>query len=209
MPEETFETVKYYTKARKFPQLLGRFPDGTKIPGGPYTVQQLLAGIGIIALGSMTMGIWGFLGGMGDILLLFGVAIFAMFMIGRLPMNGRNPFYAVIGFYKALAAPRGGRFQGRSVRIRKPRHLTHKTNVYYGPLPAIGPASITAEVTLERTDDPKLSRRRAPAGAAAPAAPALAPARSAGPPTPNVPLTGVQALLARAGTTNDHEEAVR
>ena len=29
--------VKMFTKARNFPQLIGKAPDGRKIPGGPYS----------------------------------------------------------------------------------------------------------------------------------------------------------------------------
>ncbi|HEY9412695.1 MAG TPA: hypothetical protein VIP77_24185 [Jiangellaceae bacterium] len=200
--EETFETVKYYTRARKFPQLLGRFPDGTKIPGGPYTVQQLLAGVGIIAFGSMTMGIWGIFGGIGDIVVLFMVGFAAMFFIGRLPMNGRNPFAAVLGFYKASVAPRGGRFQGKSIRIRRPRRMTHMTNVYYGPLPAIEPAPL--DVSLEPAyAKPKVKARTQVGTSGQPRA--LPHGTSAG---TSAPLTGLQALLAKTGESDD-EKAVR
>ena len=34
------EVVKNYTRARKFPQLLGMTPDGKKLPGGPYSYTQ-------------------------------------------------------------------------------------------------------------------------------------------------------------------------
>ena len=37
--------LKWYTRARKFPQLIGRTPDGTRIPGGPYTYTQVAAGV--------------------------------------------------------------------------------------------------------------------------------------------------------------------
>lgn len=203
---ESFETVKYYTRARKFPQLLGKFPDGTKIPGGPYTIQQLIAGVGILAFGGFTMGIWGVFGGIGNIVVLFGLAFAAIFIIGRLPMNGRNPFFALIGLYKVSMAPRGGRYQGRPIRIRRPRTVTHKTNVWVGPLPVDDPLD-AMQVSLDPVEADSASRRRlaqieATVTNGARALPTATSGRS------DMPLTGVQALLAKTGT-EDHDKAVR
>ena len=36
------EVARFYTRSRKFPRLIGRLHDGTKIPGGPYTVTQAI-----------------------------------------------------------------------------------------------------------------------------------------------------------------------
>ena len=33
--------VAVYTRARKFPKLIGKFPNGQEIPGGPYTRVQV------------------------------------------------------------------------------------------------------------------------------------------------------------------------
>lgn len=203
MPDDVqLETVKYYTKARKFPQLLGRFPDGTKIPGGPYTVQQLLGGVVVIGLGSMTMGIWGVFGGLGNIVVLLCFGLGTTFLIGRLPMNGRNPMYAAIGFFKAASYPSSGRYQGRAIKIRRPRTVTNMTNVWVGPLPPIG-NPVIPHVAVEVASDPTIkARRRGVAGAGVTVG--LPPAAG----TSSIPLTGVQALLARAGAS-DSDKAVR
>ena len=50
--------MKWYTRARKFPQLIGRTPDGTRIPGGPYTYLQVAAGVGMAAVLAATTGLW-------------------------------------------------------------------------------------------------------------------------------------------------------
>ena len=44
MVDEAGEVVKWYTRARKFPTLIGKTPDGTRLPGGPYTITQVLVG---------------------------------------------------------------------------------------------------------------------------------------------------------------------
>ncbi|SDU32423.1 hypothetical protein [Jiangella alkaliphila] len=201
-PDE-LETVKYYTRARKFPQLLGRMPDGTKIPGGPYTVQQLIAAILIIVVGGLTIDTWGVFGVFGNIAVLFGAAFGAVFLIGRLPMNGRNPLYALLGLYRAMNSPASGRYQGRPVRFRRPRRVHNRTSVYLGPLPGTDPwAGLAPGVTvaagelpdglsdglrrrLDRTPPPEVEPLDAPATAIEPVAAQVA-----------APLSGVQALLA-------------
>src|SRR5450759_686655 len=52
------EVVKYYTRARKFPQLIGRTPDGAKIWGGPYTFTQAISAGVVLFVGVNTMGLW-------------------------------------------------------------------------------------------------------------------------------------------------------
>lgn len=40
----TGEVIKNFTRARKVPQMIGRTPDGKKLPFGPYTVPQAVSG---------------------------------------------------------------------------------------------------------------------------------------------------------------------
>lgn len=209
---ESFETVKYYTRARKFPQLLGRMPDGTKIPGGPYTVQQLLAAIAILVIGGMTIDTWGVFGTFGNAAVLFGAAFGAVFVIGRLPMNGRNPFFALIGLYRAINAPVTGRYQGRPIRFRRPRKVTHMTNVYLGELPGMdSAAALEPGLDLTAGQLPEHLRRRLlerSSGSVLDTEPAD---QAMGSPASG-PLSGVQALLALvdedAQSTNDDRRKV-
>jgi len=53
------EVARFYTRSRKFPRLIGRLHDGTKIPGGPYTVTQAIVAAVVLALGLVTRGLWG------------------------------------------------------------------------------------------------------------------------------------------------------
>ncbi|MBB5787190.1 hypothetical protein [Jiangella mangrovi] len=200
---DDLETVKYYTRARKFPQLLGRMPDGTKIPGGPYTVQQLIAAIVIIVVGGLTIDTWGVFGVFGNVALLFGTAFGAVFLIGRLPMNGRNPLFALLGLYRVLNAPSSGKYQGRAVKFRRPRRIRHRTNVFLGSLPGTDPwaglepgiaAAAGTELPAGLTDGLRRRLERTPPPLPeAPGEPA-APEPVAAPATG--PLSGVQALLA-------------
>ncbi|TDC48322.1 hypothetical protein E1212_21660 [Jiangella ureilytica] len=215
--QDDLETVKYYTRARKFPQLLGRMPDGTKIPGGPYTVQQLIAAIIIIVVGGLTIDTWGVFGVFGNVALLFGTAFGAVFLIGRLPMNGRNPLYALLGLYRVVNAPASGRYQGRPVKFRRPRRVRHRTNVYLGPLPGTDPwaglepgtavAAGGTELPAGLPDGLRLRLERTPPpldeAPDQPVAPEPVAAAATG------PLSGVQALLALLPPDQQESTAAR
>lgn len=194
------EVVKYFTRARKFPMLLGRMPDGTKIPGGPYTVQQLLAAIAVLTGGSLSMGWWGIFGGIGNVVLLLGAAFGAVFVVGRIPLHGRNPFYAVAGLYRAMNAPSTGRYQGRPIRLRRPRRVRHAVNVYLGALPgAEASTAYATQVAVAAT--PGDVRRRLNGKPPEEGVERLREPESARP--SQAPLTSVQALLALGPDAKD------
>lgn len=195
------DVVRWYTRARRFPLLVGRTPDGTQLPGGPYTIPQILAGAGAFALGTFTRGIWGAWGLIGDTVVLALVSWGVVFAVGKVPLSGRNPVAAAYGLYTALAAPSSGRIAGRPVRIRPPRVARGEVRIHIpqasiGPEPPGQPGQPGQPVAgvpggKRRGTSPASALAAAAAASLATAPPAAAPA---------APLTGVQALLAAAGT---------
>lgn len=192
--ERPDEVVKWYTRARKFPQLLGRAPDGTRIPGGPYTITQAVGGGGVLVVGLNTMSLWANFGMIGNAFVLIAAFLGTVFGLGRLPVGSRNPLSVAAGAFRAISAPATGRLQGRPVRIRRPHQLRHAV-VYATAIPDVAttaeeaPASATAAT-------PRPSRwATAPISATPSSSPARVPA-----------LTGVQALLA-AGARNGSENS--
>lgn len=125
-PQRGLEVVKWYTRARKFPQLLGRTPDGAKLWGGPYTITQAVVGGVVVFVGSNTVGLWGQFGFIGNIVVLAAVGYGSVLVVGWIPVGSRNPIAVVTGTSKALTAPRHGRLGGRPVRLRRPRRLHHR-----------------------------------------------------------------------------------
>ena len=105
---------KWYTRARKFPQLIGRTPDGTRIPGGPYTVTQVLGGIVTCFVISQILKVWS----PGDIVssafVLLLVSGSVVFFLGKLPPGMRNPLIYLKGFLR-LFFVRGCRLSGKSL----------------------------------------------------------------------------------------------
>lgn len=170
--EET-EVVKWYTRARRFPQLIGKTHDGTPLWGGPYTYTQVIVGVGILIVGVKTTSLWGRFGLIGNALLLLSMAYGVVLLVGRLPIGSRNPLSVGAGAVRAWSAPRLGRQGGTPVRARRPTRVTR----------SVLTVTTSGSPTLEVQDPPP------PAATAEPP-----PAATVEPPP--VVLTGVQKLLA-------------
>ena len=134
-PDPALEVVKWYTRARKFPQLIGRTPDGAKIWGGPYTFTQAVGAGVTLFVGVNTMGLWANHGLIGNAMILLGVAYGIVLLLGRIPVGSRSPIAVLAGCVRAVNLPGTGRLAGRAVRIRRPHVVRHRINVLLGPLP--------------------------------------------------------------------------
>lgn len=183
MSPSTPEVVKWYTRARKFPQLIGRTPDGAKIWGGPYTFTQAIGAGVLLIIGVNTMGLWARYGLIGNAVLLVGLTYGVVLLLGRIPVGSRSPLSAASGVVHAVTSPRTGRLAGRPVRPRRPHLVHHRITVLLDEPP------------------PPAGKRLPPAVhvATAPVTPAPAPPR-------RVALSGVQVLLARVGAPRAAQE---
>lgn len=189
---DDLDVVKWYTRARKFPQLIGKTPDGTRLWGGPYTVSQLVGGGSVAFIGLRTMSLWADFGLLGNLLFLGLLTYGTVLLLGRIPVGSRNPLAVAAGTYRAVAAPATGRLGGRPVRIRRPHKLQHRLVLAIDDLPTLAPASAPEPST---TTQPAPERQPSPAPTSAPATP-----------TDRKPaLTGVQALLAGKGIPTTQE----
>lgn len=184
----TPDVVRWYTRARRFPQLIGRTPDGARLWGGPYTITQAVGAGVTLVVGLNTMWLWAGFGFVGNLLVLGVVTYGVVFALGRIPVGSRSPLSVLTGVYKAIAAPSHGRLAGRPVRIRRPHRLQHAVVIRHEPtvtIPAAAPDAAPPVV-------------EAPAPAPIPPAPPI-PAPPTPALTPTAPLSGVQSLLAGAG----------
>lgn len=164
------EVVKWYTRARRFPQLIGKTHNGTPIWGGPYTYTQVFAGVGVLVLGTKTTWLWGGFGLIGNALVLVGVAYGVVMLVGRMPIGSRNPLSVAAGATRAWTSPTLGRYGGSAVRHRRTARTSRRVVL-----------AITAAPTTIPVADPQPAR---PEGVLEDA------------PPPAVALTGVQKLLA-------------
>lgn len=99
---ESTEIIRNYTAARRFPQLIGKTPDGKRIVGGPYTMTQFAGGgIALFAL-YVTRGLW------WPHLSLANAAVFVVLTVvgtvvglGRIRPGGRSPISVATGLARA------------------------------------------------------------------------------------------------------------
>ncbi len=207
--EPGFEVVRWYTRARKFPQLIGKTPNGGTIWGGPYTYTQLIVGVAVLALGLKTTWLWGRFGLIGNAVVVLGVAYGVTVLVGRLPMGMRNPLSIGAGVVRALTRPAQGSLGGTALRIRAP-HVARSRVVVNRAVPSLGtdraPSSRLAAIRGDR-------RRRRREDAEVPLAQVRRPAPLRPTPATNrvaqaqaPALTGVQRLLASASSTHQQED---
>lgn len=183
------EVARFYTRSRKFPRLIGRLHDGTKIPGGPYTVTQAIVAAVVLALGLVTRGLWGTGTILVDIPIVLLVAWGGAWGAGRLPATRRNIGSILLGAVGAMFRPAAGKYREQTVKLSPP-HFAGGTAVIGGaktpttthPQPAIpAPAPVAVTAAAEETQTPAATEL-VPVGAT--------PART--------PVTGVERLLAQA-----------
>ena len=126
--DDRVEVVKWYTRARRFPQLIGKTADGTTIWGGPYTYTQAGVGAAVLIIGSQTIDWWGQFGLLGNAGILLVAAYGSVLLAGQIPFGMRNPLLVAWGFIGAISAPSQGKFAGRDVRLNRP-HVARSTLV--------------------------------------------------------------------------------
>lgn len=189
--------ARFFTRARRIPILVGRLPDGRALPGGPYTLVQVMSGAGTGLLLSKTTAVWAHLGGLLDLVFAACVVVGVIWGTGKLPSSGRNPFTWVMDAVALYSVPRQGSMRGRPLRVSRPRLVRHRLVVMHEPT---------------RRPEPSASEEVAPA----PTAPVPTPAQSVpAVPTPApraqeapVPaLSGVARLLAGAITREESDDA--
>lgn len=126
---------KFYTAARKFKQLIGQLPDGTTIPGGPYTLTQFVPGLIIVVLFGLKAWIFGF-GSMLAFLLQAGIialiVVSSVFMLGKLPPTRRSIFHLISTYPALVTSSRYGYWAG------KPLEKTNYFSKIAQLLPALG-----------------------------------------------------------------------
>lgn len=120
------QTLRWYTRARKLPRLIGKLPGGGQIIGGPYTPVQFVGAAAVIVVGNKTMGLWGMWSGLVNYVILGVAAIATLFGLGLVKSTGRNPLTAGFSLASALVAPRLGRYRGKAVKMPKPHRVSSR-----------------------------------------------------------------------------------
>lgn len=187
-----------FTKARKHTLVVGHWPGGGRIWGGPYTVPQIIVAAATFAAAFLTRGLWAH-HGLVDVLPLVGVPYALAVIVGRVHVDGRNPLSVAASVLGLAASGGSGRLDGRPVRQRRSSALVGVCTLTWQPPDEPGRAAAPREAS------PSLAKPLPPTPVLA--VPESRPA--AGRPTADVPVvrvtSGIGALLAArtAGTTNE------
>ena len=179
------ETARFFTAARKFPKMLGKLPDGTRIWGGPYTLLQGIVLILAAAVALLTKPMWSFGSFIIDIPVAAAVAIGLGLLSGRIPTQNRNVLTVGMSAMHAIGSPVQGRRNCRRVTIRRPHRVRSDAAIDWS----------TDE--LEQLVDVPVEPAATPAATPVPApvaAPAAEPTPTPATATPRA-VTGVERLL--------------
>lgn len=201
--DEAPEIVRWYTRARKFPQLIGKTPDGAKLWGGPYTYTQVIGAAVVLVVGLKTISLWGAFGLIGNALVVLGAAYGTALLLGRLPIGSRNPISVGSGIVRALSGPAQGILGGAPLRIRRPHRVRSRLVIRHGiPASAVPISAVEHRTSAAADPAPAEAATSSPAyeSAQQPTATPLEPTSA----RPRLPaLTGVQRLLASTGTPQE------
>lgn len=157
------EIAGFYTRSRKFPKMIGRMTDGTRIWGGPYTLTQVgIGGVVLLILLITRTYLWttGFV--LFDMLLAGGVSWCVIKIVGYIPTFKRNLVSVLVDALAAMFKPRGGMYLGRVVKLARPHQAVGKATVL---TPSARPerAAVPAEVAAPTTVPIQAAKPQAPA----------------------------------------------
>lgn len=122
------EVLRWYTRARRIPRLIGKAPGGGHYPGGPYTLAQA-GGAAIVLLGGQaTMSLWGRFGFWGNNIGLAVATILTLVALRFVKPGGRDPVTAAIAVLRLARGPSWGRYRGKPVRsgAKRPVVVHHR-----------------------------------------------------------------------------------
>jgi len=140
---EDLEVARFY-RTTKYPKVMGRFYDGTKIPGGPYTMTQGVVGAVALFIALQTSAPWA----RGNIIidLPLGIAFVwgAAWVAGRIRVGNRNPAVLLVGLFKATTSPGQGQYNDLPYRAKSPHQVRGRV-ITDLPGSHVGPATRRAK----------------------------------------------------------------
>ncbi|MEU8763453.1 hypothetical protein [Streptomyces sp. NPDC048659] len=179
-----------YTRARKHPLVIGKLPGAGRLPGGPYTITQIVTMVATFLLLIITRQLWAHFGVMNVlamVILPWGTA----WVLRYARLDGRDPARALRSLLVYASTPADGRLAGSPQHRSRPRLAGATCTVHVRTAPRAAQAEpVPAAVPAARKPAPRPTPRPAPAAQPVPAAASSA-ARTRQP-----AKSGLQALLA-------------
>lgn len=192
------DRLRWYTRARRIPKLIGKTASGEHLPGGPYTVTQFVGGALVLVGMNFTRPLWGG-NGLGDYLVIALVATVVVIALKFVRTAGRNPALVIAGRAAGIIAPSYGRQGGAPIKTPRGQKLASRVNV------DLAPASLTrtpspAAAVAQRSHTPVL-RRGAPSVPPIPPIPVAADAPNRPLPNPRRQILTVRSRPAHPSET--------
>ncbi|MET7604910.1 hypothetical protein ABZS96_20765 [Streptomyces avermitilis] len=184
-----------YTRARKHPLVVGKLPGAGRLPGGPYTITQIVTMVVVFGLLAITQALWAHFG-LANILIMIALPWGLAWVLRYARIDGRDPARALRSLLIYASAPAGGRLAGRPQRHPRPQlSRTTATVRTVGGCASDGPAPPPQRPQAAAAPQTRPARR--PTSAAVPSARPAGPAgpAQATPPRPSG-LSQLQSLLA-------------
>ena len=165
-PTPPARVTRFYTAARRIPILVGKLPSGGFIPGGPYTIPQILVLLTVTAGGYYTMPMWsGQPSTLGNLGKLGCVVVVTAICIRKIRWGGRSVLPAARGAMTSYTRGRQPRQAGRAPTAHAPRRM-HSNILIVEPIPATHrrdiPDSVAPLATSQLREPPTSARRQRP-----------------------------------------------
>lgn len=148
MPDHENQTVvRYHTAGRRQPMLIGKDASGRRLPGGPYTVYQILAVVIMATTLWHTTALWApRMTSLSTLLVIGAATLGAGYLTGRVDFSGRNPLLILLSLLAAtpaLISTNPGRLRGRPLPASKPRQVRTLATTSRTTVPVEHPAAPT------------------------------------------------------------------
>ncbi len=145
--QSQIQTGRFYTAARKFQQLIGVTPAGEAIPGGPYTITQVIVAVVILAGGFLSRPLWS-VDVVADFLIIAAATVGITYIAGRMPRSRRSIINLMNCWAELMLRSRHGKYRGKSMQTswsktkpKKPAATKRAARTAQGGVPQTGAAS--------------------------------------------------------------------
>jgi hypothetical protein len=140
---------RWYTKARRFPALIGKDASGRRIPGGPYTVLQVVAVPVAAVLLWNTQGLWGStMSGLARVIIVIAGTLGAVKLLGKVDFASRNPIYLTSAYALQAFGSLGGRLGQTWVRPQRLSKVHSRISVATATASVADPGLAGLEATV-------------------------------------------------------------
>lgn len=144
------DVLRWYTRARRIPRMVGKLPRSEKgLPGGPYTITQMVGGAVTFFTLHKTSWLWSPWGLIGTTAVQIVISLGVIFALRFVKPGGRDPFTALVAVVGVLTASRWGTYRGQSLRPHAPVRVRSRVGIR---LPA--QVSMVAPMPAAPTEQP-------------------------------------------------------